>query len=771
MRRITFNHDWTFWKDGEETKISVNLPHDAMILERRMPEIENGSGSGFFPGGKYVYEKRFRGTSDLAHQAVLVEFEGVYMDSEVYLNGEKMGGHMYGYTNFFVNLTGKIRENEENVLRVDVDNSKQPNSRWYTGSGIYRPVWLWIGPQDYIAPQSVKISTVGIHPAVIRIQSPIAVKVEVGNVAGEGTDFHLTISDAQLWSAEMPYLYTAHVTRGQDSEDIRFGIRAIAWSAEKGLQINGETVKLRGGCLHHDHGILGACAYDKSEYRRMKKLKEFGFNAVRISHHPAGKNLLEACDELGMYVMDESFDQWRRPKNKYDYSVCFDQEWEKDIRAMVEKDYNHPSVILYCIGNEIMDTGRSYGPEVAHMLTSSFKKFDGTRPVTIANNAPMSMVSAAMESFEKERNAEIGSLQINELLTAHPDLVKAFESDALNARKLEETVGKVFDQVDIAGQNYAHEFYAGMHDLRPDRILLSAETFPQRMASNWRAVMENPWVIGDFHWTAWDYLGETGVGLPVYGKKEAPFSKPYPCLTAACGSFDLNGNPETAAYYISILWGSQQGPYIAVRPVNHSGEDYTLGKWRLTDAIHSWTWKGCEGKTAEIIVYGSGAEVELLLNGESVNRKQLSDCKAEFTVPYQSGRLEAILYDAGGNETGRDTIETAGNGLRLSAQPEETEITADTNEIVYVPIEITDEKGLLDPQMEQEVTVTVQGVGTLLALGSAKPETEELFGNNTHHAWRGQLLAIVRSNGQRGFITVTAAAEGMKPVSSEIKVF
>lgn len=782
MKKTRLYDGWEFWKAGQE-KITVSVPHDAMIGEKRVPDLENGSASAFFPGGKYFYSRNIYGEAEYETSTVILEFEGVYMDATVLLNGEKVGGWLYGYTNFFVDLTGKLKIGQDNELTVIADNSKTPNARWYTGSGIYRPVNLWVGGKNCIRPQTLKVKTLSYDPAVVEIST----QVESGDVFYEimdgetviatasGKTTAITIPNAKLWSAEHPDLYTvrAVVTENgivTDETCERFGIRTLSWSVEQGLQVNGETVKLRGGCIHHDNGILGARTYKAAELRKIRKLKEFGFNAIRFSHYPAGKDLLDACDELGMYVMDESFDQWRRPKNRYDYSNQFDVECEKDIAALALKDYNHPSVIMYCIGNEITDTGRDYAVEIARCLVSTLKLHDDTRPITIANNAILSMVSGLMQDFERERGAEVGSLEINELITAHPEIFIAFKKGEYGAGKLEEMVGKVFDELDIAGHNYAHEFYDGIHAVRPDRILLSAETFPAKMAENWRAVMENDHIIGDFHWTAWDYLGEAGVGLPVYGTKEAPFSKSYPCLTAACGSFDLNGNPEVAAYYCAALWGTAIKPFIGVRPVNHSGEDYTLGNWRLTDAVDCWSWAGCEGNKAEIFVYSVGAEVELFQDGISLGRKTLTDCKAEFETIYVPGRLEAVSYDESGLEIGRSGIETVGKKTCLTVLPEESRIPAEPDSLVFVPIRVTDERGVLCMNTDKRITVNVSGQGELLAFGSARPENEEPFDANTHTSWNGSLLAVIRSTGLPGKITITAAAEGCETATAEVCV-
>lgn len=782
MKKARIMENWEFREDGNEAdKIKVELPHDAMILEKRNPKLPNGSASGYFPGGKYIYTRKIHGEEAYANRSVLVEFEGVYMNSTVYLNGEEVGGWIYGYTNFFIDLTGKLKIGADNELKVVVDNSKTPNSRWYTGSGIYRPVNLWTGNMCHILPEGVKIKTISLDPAVIQVSVDTSLEeyTEIEHTvflngkkvtATYGACVEITIPDAKLWCEQSPNLYMLKTELKRDGEILDeaqndFGIRTLAWDAKRGFQVNGNTVKLRGGCIHHDHGILGACAYDKAEYRRVKRLKEFGFNAVRYAHNPAGKNFLKACDELGMYVLDETFDQWRRPKSTYDYSTTFDEEWEKDLRALVSKDYNHPCVIMYCIGNEIPDTGRLYGAQLAKTLSDTLHSLDDTRPTTNAINAMMTVIAGELSKREVEKNKPVGGIDINELMTSLPEI-----TTSVNPDHLEELAGECFDAVDIMGYNYGHDLYQKTHELKPDRIILSSETFPKQMAANWKTVEQNSYCIGDFLWTAWDYLGEAGVGLPVYGTANAPFAKDYPCLTAACGSFDLTGYPEAQAYYEAVLWGVYDRPYIGVRPVNHSGEEYTLGKWRLTDALNNWTWEGCEGRKAEIEIYSKGKFLELWQDGVSLGKKKLEDCKVNFETEYRPGRLEAVSFDKNGEKIAESELVTAGKENCLRVLPEERELIASKEEIVFVPIHVTDESGLLKMMTDKKISVKVEGPGKLLALGSGRPETKERFSDGVYTSRQGRVLAVIKSNGQGGAIKVTACAKDMKSVSAVINV-
>lgn len=792
MRKERINSDWIFWKDGHEgEKQHIDLPHDAMLTEERIPDLPNGNATGFYPGGKYIYTKNLFGAETLRDKSVFVEFEGVYMNAKVFLNGKEVGGWIYGYTNFYVDLTDKLVIGKDNELKVIADNSETPNSRWYSGSGIYRSVNLWTGKTHHIEPEGIRVKTISLNPAVIEV-SIEAKKTESMNIAckilkdgktiaaAAGEQMTITIPEGKFWDAEHPELYTLKAVLKQEDEIIdeaesRFGIRMITWGAEKGFQINGKTIKLKGGCIHHDHGLLGACSYDKAEYRRVKKLKELGYNAIRYSHNPAGKNFLDICDELGMYVLDETFDQWKIPQSPYDYAKHFDAEWKKDITALVSKDYNHPSVIMYCIGNEITDTGLPFGAAISKMLNETFHQLDTTRPTTIAINSMLSVLAArqaerkAMEAEDGKngkasKEKAVGSADVNDIVTLLPKIMASITPESLEA-----LIGECVGYADIVGYNYGQNLYEGTHKLAPERLILSSETFPSMMDKNWEVVEQNDYVIGDFMWTAWDYLGEAGVGQPVYGTAQAPFSKAYPCLTAACGSVDLTGFPESAAYYSAVLWGAYDKPYIGVRPVDHSGEEYTLGRWRLTDSLNCWTWPGQEGKNAEIEVYSIGESVELIQDGASLGKVKLENCRAAFKTTYRPGRLEAVSYGADGMEISRAGLNTAGKSECLKILPEEMEIKADGEDLAFLPIHVTDEDGNLNMMTDKKITVTIEGPGKLLAVGSGQPETEERFSDGSYTSWHGRVLAIVKSTKESGMIKVTASAEGMGTATTEIR--
>lgn len=774
MKKHNINRHWRFEKQGKTDVLEIDLPHDAMIHEKRDPAVDNGTATGFLPGGKYVYTKDLIGLPEYEGKKLILEFEGVYMNSSVYLNGALVGGRVYGYSNFFVDITGKLKAGG-NELKVIADNSATPNSRWYSGSGIYRDVNLWVGEQASILPEGIQVKTLSIDPAVIYVtvdtknagDAEIKLTVLQNGMAvasGTGSGAEIRIPDAKLWSAESPNLYTLRAEiPGGDWAESTFGIRTLHWDAESGFQVNGETVKLRGGCIHHDHGILGACAYEKAEYRRIKKLKDMGFNAIRYSHNPAGKSFLKVCDEIGMYVIDESFDQWKVPQSAHDYALHFDAQWRMDVASMVSKDYNHPCVIMYGVGNEITDTGLPFGGAICKGICAAFKALDDTRPTMIAINSMLSVL-ANMKAKQAEggKSEDVGSKEVNDIVALLPKLMAS-----ITPQSLEAIIHACVEAVDIVGYNYGGNLYIGTHELAPNRVILSSETFPKRMASNWELVEKLPYVIGDFHWTAWDYLGEAGVGIPTYGTEQAPFSKPFPCFTASCGSFDLTGFPESAAYYAATLWGANHVPYIGVRPLTHAGEPYTLGNWRFSDSIPCWTWPGHEGKTAEIEVFSEGTEVELIC-GESAQRKALTHCRADFQVLYAPGVLTAVSYDADGKELARRELKTAGSETVLQVEPEENTLRADGKDIVFIPISLRDGAGTLKMTAEAELSVTVQGPAKLLAFGCAKPDGEPDYYRGRSKTWNGRALAVIQSTGAIGSILVTVSASDLQSTSVEI---
>ena len=767
MKKISFNTGWTC--DGK----AVQLPHDAQILETRGPKASDG-GHGYFPGGIYTYEKTFVAPADWEGKKVLVEFEGVYKNSTVSLNGNVIGGHKYGYTTFTVELTG-LNYGAENILTVVADNSKLPNSRWYTGSGIYRPVWLHVGGDARIKYQGVKITTLSIDPAVIKVETKATVDVMVEILDGEavvasasGNCVEITVPDAKLWSDETPNLYTAKVTCGEDVVEEKFGIRIIEWSP-KGLFINGKETLLRGGCVHHDNGILGAATYDESEWRRVRIMKEAGFNAIRSAHNPTSRAMLEACDYYGMYMMDETFDMWYNRKTKNDYGLDFEENWAIDTAAMVHRDYNHPCVILYSIGNEVAEPGEAKGLEYGKKQVELIHSLDATRPVTCGLNLMIMSRAAKGQGIYKdgeqtqtvtqeckEEKVQNGSLAFNIMAS----FIGTGMNKGGNSPKVDALATPIINALDIAGYNYGSGRYPLEGKQHPERIIFGSETFPQDIYKNWEQVKKLPYLLGDFMWTSWDYLGEAGIGCWSY-TGGMPFNRPHPWFLAGAGVIDILGTPDGSCRYASTVWGLENAPRIAVKPVNHPGVRPSKSVWRGTNAIESWAWANCDGNKAEVEVYSDAATVELLLNGKSLGKKKVKECKAIYKTKYQSGTLTAVAYDASGRELSRADLCSATGNAKIVVKPEVQ--TARVGEIVYVPVQIAGENGVVESNADRKLTVTVEG-GELLAFGSANPCTEEQYHTGSYTTYYGRSLAVVRVN-ETTTVTVT---DGTQTVRAEI---
>lgn len=802
MKRENFNQNWQFKKDEggmftmPRQAVTVHLPHDAMILEARDRENPTGNSGGFYPGENYSYTKTFPVPEEYRERQVLLEFEGVYNRCRVYLNGNYICENKNGYTRFYADLTPHLKYGEENTVEVKVVNGNVPNSRWYTGSGIYRPVSLITGGPVRIAANGLKVSTPEAAEDVSTVDTSVriiyagaqtktvwvetAIKDgEGGRVAGERTKVTLFggdnplirqriyVRNAKLWELENPVLYTCEVRimRAEeilDQDEAIFGIRHIQADPVHGLRVNGKNVKLRGACIHHDNGVLGAATFAQAEERRVRQLKKAGFNALRIAHNPASVSMLEACDRLGILVMEESFDMWNHEKSSYDYAQDFSQNWERDVESLIDKDYNHPCVFMYSIGNEIKEIGTAEGARWNRRITEKFRTLDSTRFVTNALNGlfpVMDQVGQIMFELGVLPANETGvpTNDINEIMTATMKYNDKIMAHPMVGEKLEESCSAL----DLCGYNYMTGRYEKERESFPNRLIYGSETYPPQIAENWGHVKREPSILGDFTWTGYDYLGEAGVGVNGYNGP-AGFFTPYPCYLANVGDIDITGVRRPMSYYREIVWGLRKEPYIAVRLPEHYGDREVMTPWTTEDTISSWSWPGFEGKRCKVEVYSADEEVELLINGISAGKMPVGEkngFKAVFDVVYQPGTIEAVSYAA--NEVRERTVLcTAGQEKKLDIQVSRGELCANGEDLSYLLIRLTDDKGILKAAETAKLSITVEGAGVLQGFGSADPFSLENFYDTERTTYRGVALAVVRAGMEPGEIQVTVQAEG-----------
>lgn len=792
MKSVSFNLGW-YVRHVEDTGLGtpVTLPHDAMLSEPRTALAEGGLNVSWFEGRDYVYTKKWDVTQEQLAQHNVLEFEGVYRKAEVFVNGKKAAFRPYGYTNFYVELDGLLHAGE-NTVEVIARNADQPNSRWYSGAGIYRPVKLWSSPKKYIPLNGVKIRTVSTSPAVIAVTVKTSVpgdaQVEIldeGRVVASATgsgSFQIEIPGGKLWSVEHPNLYTARVTFGEDVDEETFGIRSLTWGND-GMKLNGERIILRGACIHHDNGLLGAACHPDALERRLRILKENGYNAIRSAHNPCSKAALEICDRMGMLVMDEYIDHWYIHKTKYDYVEFFDQFWKQDMTDMVDKDYNHPCVILYSTGNEVAETAQPRGIALAGEMTQLLHSLDSTRPVTCGINIFFNFLNSigfgqySDEKAEKEAaraaKAKAAGKKAKETSTGSKffnDMAGIMGADFMKLGATlhgsDVTTRKAFANMDIAGYNYGEKRYKKDLKKYPDRLILGSETFCSDAYKFWELAKDNPRLIGDFVWSGFDYLGEVMVGSWEFAEYAKNFEAGLGWMSAGSGRIDLTGKPLGEALYTRVAFEQAQGPFLAVRPLCHDSKRHSPSAWKMSNAMPSWSWQGCEGKKAHVEVYARAAQVELLLNGKSVGKQSMkNNCLFTFHVPYENGTLEAVAYDASGKEMGRCALKTAEAETVLQAVPEETQVKP--GHLCFIRLQYADAQGIVKPAERGLLDVTVEG-GKLMGLGSACPFYELDYRGSKADTYYGEALAIVEA-GSEGTVTLTAT-DGKLTASTSISI-
>ena len=773
QRKQLFDYNWKFYLGDAPTATAndfddknwrnLDLPHDWSIEGKLSPKNPAGAGGGYLPAGIGWYRKTFNAPATWKGKSVSIYFEGVYMNSEVFINGKSLGVYPYGFSTFSYDLTPYLDFSKENVLSVRVDNSMQKNCRWYSGSGIYRHVWIIVTDAIHIANWGLAITTpeVSSEKATIHIKTLVKneinlpqsivlktqllgansknsegnqIKVDLLANSEKEVDQTITVSKPLLWTPETPNLYQVQVQLLKDKNVIddtktNFGIRSIKFTTESGFQLNGKTVKINGGCVHHDNGCLGAAAFDRAEERRVELLKSAGFNAVRTSHNPPSEAFLDACDKLGMMVIDESFDGWKEQKNKYDYAMYFNDWWQRDIEAMVLRDRNHPSIIMWSIGNEIIERKKPEAVETAKMLANCVRKIDPTRPVT-----------SAMTTWDKDWEI------FDPLFAAH----------------------------DIGGYNYQLYRAPSDHERVPSRIIVQTESYPRDAFSNWNMVQSHDYIIGDFVWTALDYLGESGIGRWYYSG-EAPGehweSELFPWHAAYCGDIDLTGWRKPISHYRSMLYNNTEKLYMAVREPNPEPFEIKETSWSVWPTWENWTWPGYEGKDIQVEVYSKYPKVRLYLNkkliGEQATTEQ-QQFKATFTVPYTLGELKAAgVVDNKEMET--TILKTSGNAAKIKTKADRTTILANGQDLSFVTIEVTDNDGNLQPNAENRLQFNIDGAGVIAGVDNANIKDVDSYVGNTRKAWHGRALVVIRSTQNAGDIKLTVSSQGLSNAVVTIK--
>ena len=765
-RELLFDSDWRFHRAdveaGESEALddaswrSLDLPHDWSIEDLPGtqspfdPDAISAVDGGFTTGGTGWYRKKFAAPAQWRDKSIQLQFDGIYMNADVWLNGRHLGNHPYGYTSFRYDITDCVRFDKENILAVRVRN-EGINSRWYSGSGIYRHVWLRVTEPVHVAAWGTYITTPEVDESSAKINvtttlandsgRPETIKLSTRILDPEGAEIavfksgrkippgpshkfnhNFRIKSPSLWSPDSPALYTAVLEVRSDKKlldrvETKFGIRTIAFDVAKGFLLNGKPVLLKGGCVHHGNGPLGSAAFDRAEQRRVELLKASGFNTIRCAHNPPSPAFLDACDRLGMMVIDEAFDMWAEQKKPQDYHLYFKEWWQRDIESMILRDRNHPCIILWSIGNEIPNMDSPETAKTARMLADYVHRLEPTRLVTAAVNS------------------------------------------------LSEKKDPFFAAQDVCGYNYAMDKYDPDHERLPGRIIYGSESFPLEACDYWLATIDRPWVIGDFVWTAFDYLGEASIGWRGY-MQEKNF---YPWNIAYCGDIDICGWKRPQSYYRDAFWSDKPEISVFVHPPQPSFEPNpkreSWSKWHFDDVLADWTWPGCESDTFDVDVYSSCEKVELFANDVSLGRKETNRqtrFRAGFKVPYQAGSLRAVGY-RDGKEGAAAELRTAGEPVRIKLSADRNNIRSDGQDLSYVTVELLDARGVRHPKAENLVTFEITGPGSIAAVANANPVSTESYRQPRRKAWHGRCLVIVRAAEKAGSIVLKASADGLQP--------
>lgn len=778
----------------------VDLPHDSMIGQKTSADAPAKYDSGYFHGDMCNYNKYVSIPKEWEGEKVGIKFDGVMMHSTIEINGCKVGEHHYGYTPFYIDITDYVVFGEDNRITINTNAGVQPSSRWYSGCGIIRSMSLCHSPRVHLKDDGIYVCTKEVSDNFAYLEAQIDVcndtlenrlvevmikmtedetgkevacvsgTVQINPVKEETARMAFSVADPKLWDCDNPFLYRISVTASNlgifkthfikdesvatDEDSTIFGIRTITADAVRGLRINNKSVKLKGGCIHHDNGPIGAISLYESESRKIKKLKEIGFNAIRTAHNPPSKALVEACDRNGMYIFDEAFDSWGMAKRPGDFSTYFGKYWEEEIALFVKRDRIHPSVIMWSTGNEIPERGGlSNGYTLAAKLAEAIRKLDGTRPVS---NGICSFWSGLDDCFAKEQN-DAQNAKTNEEILSWDKLTEPFTNG-----------------LDIVGYNYLEDMYENSHKLFPNRVILGSENFPKEIGFRWPLVESLPYVIGEFTWTAWDYIGEAGIGKSIFVDPQDPFAKkqpweimppttsPYPWRLANDADYDITGVMRQQGAYRSVVWGSPKTYVYAVHPSNF-GKIEMMSMWGFIDVEKSWNYSDYLNKPIELVVFSNADEVALFVNGNEIDKKSISKEKplpysVRFETVFVPGTVEAVSYKDG-KEVSRDRLETSQSPAKIILKPERTVINADGHDLAYIPIEIVDCDNKKVTDASVKLTATVEGAGYVAGFASGNPITEEVYTDNEAETFHGDALLVIRAGYNAGKTMIKISAE------------
>lgn len=771
---LNFDKDWKFqlgdtigsesvqFDDSSWRKL--NIPHDWSIEGAFSEKNPASPGGGALPGGIGWYRKSFQVTAKDIKGSVFIDFDGVYQNSEVWINGHSLGKRFYGYSSFRYDLTPHLTAGN-NLIAVKVDNSTQPNSRWYSGSGIYRNVWLVKTGKTFVEHWGTFVTTPEITPELAKIKITTRIKNNLkkgqelamqtfiidpsGNVIADGkfnTDeikdsiytntFNFEVRYPVLWNLDDPEMYSAVskvFVNGKlvDNYTTPFGIRSFKFDSEKGFFLNGKNIKINGVCNHHDLGCLGSAINKRALERQIEILKGMGCNAIRTSHNPPAPELLDLADQMGVLIMDEAFDMWKKPKNKYDYHTVWDEMHKKDLQDMILRDRNHPSVIIWSIGNEILEQWDSTGISIAKELAGYVHELDTTRPITSALNDPKPYNNIY-------RSGALDLVGYNYHQNTFTDFPTDFPKQKFIAS---ETVSALMTRgyydlpSDLIRRWPVQKGYEGPKP-NADNTCSSYDNVSAPWGSTheetWKVIKKSDFLSGQFIWTGFDYLGE-------------PTPYWWPSRSSYFGIIDLAGFPKDVYYMYQSEWTDK-------------------------DVLHifpHWNWK--EGQDVDVWAYTNAGEVELFLNGKSLGtkKKQGDDLHIMWRVPFEPGTLRAVSR-TDGKEILVKEVKTAGAPAKLVLTPDRTEIDADGRDLSFVTVDVVDDQGTIVPDAENTINFKIEGSGAIVGVDNGNPVSHESFKAPMRKAFHGKCLVVIQSSEKPGLIKLTAIADGLPESVADI---